>query len=44
MENIFKIIDDIKNFIIGFVAGIKEFVAGFKTDVDFVLPEEDTTL
>ena len=44
MENIFKIIDDIKNFIIGFVAGIKEFVAGFKTNVEFEIPEEETTL
>lgn len=35
----FQIIDDIKNFIITFVADLKAFVAGFKTNVDFVIPE-----
>ncbi len=39
--NIYQIIDDIAGFIISFVAELKKFIAGFKTNVELVPPAAD---
>ncbi len=39
-EKITKIIDDIVAFIKSAAANIKKFIAGFKSETDFVLPED----
>ena len=42
--SIYDIINDIRDFIISFVAELKKFIAGFKTEVDFNMPAEPTTV
>ena len=34
-----KLIDEVVEFIQKFAANLRKFIAGFKTDVDFVIPE-----